>query len=181
MSKADSAKDNEQTPVVEKAAKVADNNEAHEHHFEEANAGAALTYPMQCSALRKNGFVVMKGRPCKIIDMSTSKTGKHGHAKVKYTGVDIFTGAKYDDMSPSTHNVDVPNVKRDDYTLINVADGFLALMNESGDTKEDIKLPEGELGETIESEFDAGKELLITVLTSMGIEAAIAQREAPRS
>lgn len=53
-----------------------------EETFEGGDSGASLTYPMQCSALRKNGFVLMKGRPCKIVDMSTSKTGKHGHAKV---------------------------------------------------------------------------------------------------
>ena len=44
---------------------------------------------MQCSALRKNGHVVIKGRPCKIVDMSTSKTGKHGHAKVHLVAVDV--------------------------------------------------------------------------------------------
>jgi len=56
--------------------------EAHDDEFESAASGASETVPLQCSALRKNGYVILKNRPCKIVDMSTSKTGKHGHAKV---------------------------------------------------------------------------------------------------
>lgn len=58
-----------------------------EEDYTAANAGASATYPVQCSSLRKNGFVMLKARPCKIMEMSTSKTGKHGHAKVSF----IFT------------------------------------------------------------------------------------------
>lgn len=85
--------------------------------FATSDSGASKTFPVQCSALRKGGYVVMKGFPCKIMEMSTSKTGKHGHAKIHMVGIDIFTGKKYEELSPSTHNMDVPNVSRTDYQV----------------------------------------------------------------
>ena len=130
---------------------------ADEFDFNEGDAGASKTYPMQCSALRKNGFVMIKNRPCKIVEMSTSKTGKHGHAKVHLVALDIFTGKKYEDICPSTHNMDVPNVKRKDYQLIGLDDGYLSLMEDSGDTRDDLKLPEGDLGEEIKNAISEEK------------------------
>ncbi|SCU88143.1 LAMI_0D08944g1_1 [Lachancea mirantina] len=152
-----------------------------EHTFETVDAGSSLTYPMQCSALRKNGFVVIKGRPCKIVDMSTSKTGKHGHAKVHLVALDIFTGKKLEDLSPSTHNMEVPNVKRTEFQLLDIDDGFLSLMTMDGDTKDDVRAPEGELGDAIQASFDEGKDLMVTIISAMGEEAAVSFKEAPRS
>lgn len=155
-------------------------DEQHEQTFESSGAGASLTYPMQCSALRKNGHVVIKSRPCKIVDMSTSKTGKHGHAKVHLIAIDIFTGKKLEDICPSTHNMDVPNVSRVEYQLVNIDDGFLNLMGGDGASKDDVKVPEGDLGKDITAGFEEGKDLLVTIISAMGEEAAISFKEAPK-
>ena len=133
---------------------------------------------MQCSALRKGGHVVIKGRPCKIVDMSTSKTGKHGHAKVHLVALDIFTGKKLEDLCPSTHNMDVPNVRRQEYFLVSlrferkfikvsntsvqkvhIDDGFLNLLDDNGNEKNDVKMPEGDVGDLINKLQDEGKEV----------------------
>ena len=156
-------------------------SEEEQHTFETADAGSSLTYPMQCSALRKSGFVCIKGRPCKIIDMSTSKTGKHGHAKVHLVATDIFTGKKLEDLSPSTHNMECPNVKRTEYQLLDIDDGFLSLMNMDGDTKDDVKAPEGELGDQIQAAFDEGRDINVTIIAAMQEEAAISFKDAPRT
>eukprot|EP00448_Togula_jolla_P008828 CAMPEP_0170596452 /NCGR_PEP_ID=MMETSP0224-20130122/15127_1 /TAXON_ID=285029 /ORGANISM="Togula jolla, Strain CCCM 725" /LENGTH=61 /DNA_ID=CAMNT_0010920749 /DNA_START=61 /DNA_END=243 /DNA_ORIENTATION=+ len=52
-----------------------------EHNFESADAGASHVVPMQAGELRKGGHVMIKGHACKVAEISTSKTGKHGHAK----------------------------------------------------------------------------------------------------
>lgn len=83
----------------------------------QAGSGASNTYPAQCSSLRKGGYVMIKAHPCKIVELSTSKTGKHGHAKVHLVALDIFTQKKYEDICPSTHNMNVPHVKRIDYQV----------------------------------------------------------------
>ncbi|CAG8449405.1 5327_t:CDS:2 [Funneliformis caledonium] len=159
-------------------------DDEHHHEFESASgSGASATYPMQCSALRKNGHVVLKGRPCKIVEMSTSKTGKHGHAKVHLVGVDIFTNKKLEDISPSTHNMDVPHVTRTEFTVIDCAeDGYLSLMTSDGSTKDDVRIEKGsEMYNQIVSGIEEGKEYLVTVVSAMGEEAVAAFKEAPRS
>lgn len=110
--------------------------------------------------------------------MSTSKTGKHGHAKVHLVATDIFTGKKLEDLSPSTHNMEVPNVRRNEYQLLDIDDGFLSLMTSEGDTKDDVKLPENDLGKKIEAEFEEGKDLIVTILSSMGEEACVDSKPA---
>lgn len=97
--------------------------------------------------------------------MSTSKTGKHGHAKVHLVGLDIFSGKKYEDICPSTHNMDVPFVKREDYQLTDISDdGYLCLMADNGELREDLKVPDGELGAQLRADHEAGKELLVSTV-----------------
>merc|ERR1739844_255402 len=141
------------------------------------SSGASQTYPQQCSALRKNGYVMIKEKACKIVEMSTSKTGKHGHAKVHMVALDIFAGKKYEDICPSTHNMDGPNHKRRDFQLLDVSDdGYLSLMDDGGNTRDDLELPEGDLGPEIRTAYDDGKDIMCTVLSACGEECVIATK-----
>uniref|UniRef100_A0A0K0EDM8 Eukaryotic translation initiation factor 5A n=1 Tax=Strongyloides stercoralis TaxID=6248 RepID=A0A0K0EDM8_STRER len=147
-----------------------------DHDFATGEASASATYPKQCSALRKGEFVMIRGRPCKIVDMSTSKTGKHGHAKVNLAALDIFTGKKLEDICPSTHNMDCPVVKRKEYQLlaINEDDGFVSLMDlETCDTKDDLRLPEGDVGDQIKAAFEKDEAGIICCVVSACGEEAI--------
>lgn len=110
--------------------------------FEEERDDTADTKPIQCSAIKKGGYCMLKGAPCKVIDMSTSKTGKHGHAKAHIVGLDIFNGNRKEDLCPTSHNIDVPQVTRKHYQLMyaDYETGETSLLEEDG-TKEDVKLP----------------------------------------
>ncbi len=46
-------------------------------------------------------------------------------------------------------------------------------MDDSSDTRSDIKLPEGDLGQEIRSKFEGGEGLKVTVLQALGEEAII--------
>ena len=150
-----------------------------ETEFQAAGSGASDTRPQQCSSLRKGGYVVMKGRPCKIMEMSTSKTGKHGSAKVHLVGIDIFTGKKVEDISPSTANMEAPEVKQTEYDLLDISDdGYLCLMHPNGEQKDDLKLGEGETAERLKNAFAEGKSLMVSVIAAMGEEAVHSFKEA---
>lgn len=44
------------------------------------------------------------------------------------------------------------------------------LMTQDGVAKDDVKVPEGDIGTQIQTDFDEGKDLLITIVSAMGEE-----------
>ena len=49
--------------------------------------------------------IILKGRPCRIIKISRSKTGKHGHAKMIIDGTAIDNEDELADVFPMTGDV----------------------------------------------------------------------------
>nr|UXY88288.1 translation initiation factor eIF-5A.2 [Cryptomonas curvata] len=148
--------------------------------FNSGDAGASETIPVQAGSVKKGSHIVLKGCPCKVIEVSTSKTGKHGHAKASITGIDIFTGKKYQDISPTSHNMMQPVVNRKEYQLVEIAeDSFLTLMDDEGNIREDLSIDinNDDTHKKIKGDFDSNKNLMLTVLKCMQKEKIIASRE----
>ncbi|CAM9526635.1 unnamed protein product, partial [Sphacelaria rigidula] len=108
---------------------MATEDKLNDYDFSGTDAGASHTIPSEAGQIRKGGYIVIKGHPCKVVNVSTSKTGKHGHAKANFTATDIFTGKKLEDVIPSTHTTSVPVVRRNEYQLLDISDdGFCSLL-----------------------------------------------------
>jgi len=142
-----------------------------DHDFSTGEAGAAKSVPVQASSLRKSHHVLIKDHPCKIVEMSSSKTGKHGHAKIHFVAIDIFDGKKYEDICPSTHNMQAPTVTREECQAIGIDDDdFVTLMMNEGERE--IRAP-SDVAEQIREFIDTEGCCLATVLSSMGQEKII--------
>ncbi len=53
-------------------------------------------------------------------------------------------------------------------------------MTETGDTREDIRVPEGDLGKELKTRYDSGEQLLVTIIAAMDEEMAIAVKNMPK-
>ena len=123
---------------------------------------------------------MIKGKPCKILSISVSKTGKHGHAKCNFLAVDIFTGKKLEDMIPSTHGTTVPIVTRSDWEIIDIDGDELTLMDEGGNQKTDLNLPTvpATMAKEITDAYAGGDNVVqVTVQAAVGIEQVISWKK----
>ena len=144
--------------------------------IQNTGAEASLTYPIEAGKLKKGDYVMIKERPCKIVDISFSKVGKHGHAKANIVGLDIFTGKKYEECCPSGNTLEAPRVSRQDYMVVDVNEGIVTVLDEKGNELT-FPLPEGDLGAMLKKRFDNGDDLAVTVLSAVGTEAIVQVKE----
>jgi translation initiation factor 5A len=62
--------------------------------------------------------------------------------------------------------------------LVDIADdGYVTLMKDNGDTRSDLIIPEGEIGEKIREDFDKGdSNVVVTVMAAVGEECIVATK-----
>jgi len=124
--------------------------------------------------------MMIRDKPCKVLSISVSKTGKHGHAKCNFDAVDIFTGKKLQDMVPSSHGTMVPIVNKTEWEILDIdEDNAVTLMDEGGEQKADLNLPtipDG-LGAEIRAAWNEGENTIsVTVQAAVGIEQIISYK-----
>ena len=112
-----------------------------DEEFQKTDSGAADTELNEAGRRKVGSLLMMKGEfPCKVTSLSTAKPGKHGSAKAMITAKDIFTDKQYEETFGTGDMIPCPVVKKTEYTAIDVNDeGYVMLMTQDGDMKEDLK------------------------------------------
>ena len=137
-------------------------------------------------AVKKGGYCMIRGMPCKLETCDVlPKATANGNKRLHIRGPNVFTGKPYEDtlnLTAGFHGIDVPVTIKAQYSLMDVDSdtGFLSLLTDSGDCKEDVGLVKNEdgsfdeLGQEVISKFEAGEALKLTVLSILGKDVVIA-------
>ena len=126
--------------------------------------------------LKKGSYIVIDGEPCKIVEISRAKTGKHGSAKAHVVAISLFTGQKKTMIAPVDTRVQIPVIeKRVGQVLADMGDMVQIMDLETYDTfeaekpKDDEKLAARlQPGVTVEYWLIMGKPKIMRVRSGGG-------------
>ena len=124
-------------------------------------------FPSTAGQLKKGDIMLINGEPCKILEITTSKTGKHGHAKANITGRNLFTGNKAEDSVSTSHNVTCGVIRKYEYDVLacNVDEKEITLVGEDNEEYDfNVAETDGELLQKIQDAFDDGKDVTVNVI-----------------
>lgn len=135
------------------------------------------TVTIPCHHIRLGDFLMLQGRPCQVIRISTSgATGQY-----RYLGVDLFSKQLHEESSFISHpgpSVVVqtmlgPIFKQ--YRVLDIHEGSVVAMTESGDIKQSLPIiDQSNLWTRLQSAFESGRgSVRVLVLNDQGRELVV--------
>ncbi|KAM0256721.1 hypothetical protein ACHAQJ_004787 [Trichoderma viride] len=138
------------------------------------------TVSIPCHHIRLGDFLMLQGRPCQVIRISTSSaTGQY-----RYLGVDLFTKQLHEESSfianpaPSVVVQTMLGPVFKQYRVLDMADGFVTAMTETGDVKQGLTvIDQSNLWSRLQQAFESGRgSVRVLVLNDGGRELAVEMR-----
>ncbi|WP_405496291.1 hypothetical protein [Streptomyces sp. NBC_00096] len=113
------------------------------------DVAAQVTAPTKVSELSKGGYVMLKGRACKIVSVDAADP------RVNIVGVDLFSGKKYEEKFAADATVEVPILERTEYILLGISeDRYLRLIADDGDLNENVRVDDEREAKAVQKLFD---------------------------
>jgi hypothetical protein len=135
------------------------------------------TVTIPCNHIRLGDFLMLQGRPCQVIRISTSAaTGQY-----RYLGVDLFTKQLHEESSfisnpePSVVVQTMLGPVFKQYRVLDMTDGRVVAMTETGNVKPDLPvIDQSNLWSRLNSAFESGRgSVRVLVLNDRGRELAV--------
>ncbi|KAH6604126.1 hypothetical protein Trco_007572 [Trichoderma cornu-damae] len=135
------------------------------------------TVSIPCHHIRLGDFLMLQGRPCQVIRISTSSaTGQY-----RYLGVDLFTKQLHEESSfianpaPSVVVQTMLGPVFKQYRVLDMSDGYVTAMTETGDVKQGLSvIDQSNLWSRLQQAFESGRgSVRVLVLNDGGRELAV--------
>ncbi len=115
-------------------------------------------------SLKKGDTIIIDGHASKITDMSTSRPGKHGHAKVNLMAVGMIDGKKRNLVMPGHDKVEAPIIEKKNGQVLSVSGNHANIMDSESYETFDIEIPE-----ELKEEVKEGVDVLYWIMMGMKI------------
>ena len=116
-----------------------------------------MTKPVDVGDLRVGGYMIIEGEPCRIMDITKSKPGKHGSAKARIVAIGVFDGQKRQFVKPVDSGAEVP--------LIDKRPGQVFAVNPNG-----VQIMDLETYEYLDAPFPEEEDLKAKLASGVEIE-----------
>ncbi len=92
-------------------------------------------------SLKKGDTIIIDNAACKITDLSTSRPGKHGHAKVNMMAVGILDGKKRNKVMPGHDRIEQPIIEKKTAQVLSITGNQANIMDSESYETFDIEIP----------------------------------------
>lgn len=88
-----------------------------------------MSKPVDLGSIKVGSYVMVENEPCRIVDYSKSKPGKHGSAKARVVAIGVFDGVKRSFVKPVDSQVEVPLIEKRSGQVISLQPSVVQLMD----------------------------------------------------
>ncbi len=105
---------------------------------------------IEATEMRVGTFLMLDGSAHQVKKMDISKTGKHGHAKVRFEAVSVMTGKKKVQVVPGHDKFEVPMVDKRQAQVLSVAGETASIMDNENFENLDLPISEDLKGHVVD-------------------------------